>query len=168
MTADIADTLTAAYNHIVNGHPVSDDAMKECATLIADDATARDAIIMCAISPDATADLALAFVQRPCDKKVEQCLNRMHTTVFNGDNPIRADRYQRAILFVERMRDLSDIEHRNEFTTIIAYLAWITNDTEALTASFAALDETQPLPALACIVRLDAKHGGHGNARISA
>ena len=65
MDRNTTTLITATYNHLTHGTPVDDTTVRALAALIDDDIAARDALIMCALTPTRTLTDTLDLAHHP-------------------------------------------------------------------------------------------------------
>ena len=65
MDRNTTTLITATYNHLTHGTPVDDTTVCALAALIDDDIAARDALIMCALTPTRTLTDTLDLAHHP-------------------------------------------------------------------------------------------------------
>ena len=155
--------IAAAHSHLTHGMPVDDTTVCALAALIDDDIAARDTLIICALTPTRTLtdtlDLA-HHLRTPGNKQqVKETLN----AICEGLAPIDATGYRRLMGLAERMRGVC-AEHANMATALAMWLAWLTDDMEALHEHTAHLDASQPVPSLAALAAVGASVGMRSHA----
>lgn len=145
--------LTLLYSHIADNTPIKDNATTGCATLFATNPYVRAAIIACALQPT-VADQWFVYdtLFDPANPKTKARMKAvLDSACANPPSPHDAC-VQRTMRLFDHLRDLTDDEHRNEFTAAAMFLAWITEDCETLLTKTDELDDDWPTPNLARIV----------------
>lgn len=155
--------IVAAHNHLTHGTPVDDTTVRALAALIDDDIAARDALIICALTPTRTLTDTLDVAQHPHTPGNKQQAKETLNAICEGLAPIDATGYRRLMGLAERMRGVC-AEHANMATALAMWLAWLTDDMEALHEHTAHLDASQPVPSLAALAAVGASAGVRSHA----
>ena len=155
--------IVAAHHHLTHGTPVDDTTVRALAALIDDDIAARDALIMCALTPTRTLTDTLDLAHHPHTPGNKQQAKETLNAICEGLAPIDATGYRRLMALAERMRGVC-AEHANMATALAMWLAWLTDDMEALHEHTAHLDASQLVPSLAMIAAVGASVGMRSHA----
>lgn len=155
--------IVAAHHHLTHGTPVDDTTVRALAALIDDDIAARDALIICALTPTRTLTDTLDVAQHPHTPGNKQQVKETLNAICEGLAPIDATGYRRLMGLAERMRGVC-AEHANMATALAMWLAWLTDDMEALHEHTAHLDASQPVPSLAALAAVGASAGVRSHA----
>ena len=155
--------IVAAHHHLTHGTPVDDTTVRALAALIDDDIAARDALIICALAPTMTLTDTLDVAQHPHTPGNKQQVKETLNAICDGLTPIDATGYRRLMALAERMRGVC-AEHANMATALAMWLAWLTDDMEALHEHTAHLDASQPVPSLAALAAVGASAGVRSHA----
>ena len=155
--------IVAAHHHLTHGTPVDDTTVRALAALIDDDIAARDALIICALAPTMTLTDTLDVAQHPHTPGNKQQVKETLNAICEGLAPIDATGYRRLMGLAERMRGVC-AEHANMATALAMWLAWLTDDMEALHEHTAHLDASQPVPSLAALAAVGASVGIRSHA----
>ena len=155
--------IVAAHHHLTHGTPVDDTTVRALAALIDDDIAARDALIICALTPTRTLTDTLDVAQHPHTPGNKQQAKETLNAICEGLAPIDATGYRRLMALAERMRGVC-AEHANMATALAMWLAWLTDDMEALHEHTAHLDASQPVPSLAALAAVGASAGVRSHA----
>lgn len=155
--------IVAAHHHLTHGTPVDDTTVRALAALIDDDIAARDALIICALTPTRTLTDTLDVAQHPHTPGNKQQAKETLNAICEGLAPIDATGYRRLMGLAERMRGVC-AEHANMATALAMWLAWLTDDMEALHEHTAHLDASQPVPSLAALAAVGASAGVRSHA----
>ena len=163
MDRNTTTLITTTYNHLTHGTPVDDTTVRALAALIDDDIAARDALIMCALTPTRTLTDTLDLAHHPRTPGNKQQVKETLNAICEGLAPIDATGYRRLMGLAERMRGVC-AEHANMATALAMWLAWLTDDMEALHEHTAHLDASQPVPSLAALAAVGASVGMRSHA----
>lgn len=163
MDRNTTTLITATYNHLTHGTPVDDTTVCALAALIDDDIAARDALIMCALTPTRTLTDTLDLAHHPRTPGNKQQVKETLNAICEGLAPIDATGYRRLMGLAERMRGVC-AEHANMATALAMWLAWLTDDMEALHEHTAHLDASRPVPSLAALAAVGASVGMRSHA----
>lgn len=155
--------IVAAHNHLTHGTPVDDTTVRALAALIDDDIAARDALIICALAPTMTLTDTLDVAQHPHTPGNKQQVKETLNAICDGLTPIDATGYRRLMALAERMRGVC-AEHANMATALAMWLAWLTDDMDALHEQSTHLDPGQLVPSLAAIAAVGASAGMRSHA----
>ncbi|RYQ21235.1 hypothetical protein PG2049B_1117 [Bifidobacterium pseudolongum subsp. globosum] len=163
MDQNTTTLITATYNHLTHGTPVDDTTVRALAALIDDDIAARDALIICALAPTMTLTDTLDVAQHPHTPGNKQQVKETLNAICDGLTPIDATGYRRLMALAERMRGVC-AEHANMATALAMWLAWLTDDMDALHEQSTHLDPGQLVPSLAAIAAVGASAGVRSHA----
>lgn len=155
--------IVAAHHHLTHGTPVDDTTVRALAALIDDDIAARDALIICALAPTMTLTDTLDVAQHPHTPGNKQQVKETLNAICDGLTPIDATGYRRLMALAERMRGVC-AEHANMATALAMWLAWLTDDMDALHEQSTHLDPVQLVPSLAAIAAVGASAGVRSHA----
>lgn len=155
--------IAAAHHHLTHGTPVDDTTVRALAALIDDDIAARDALIICALAPTMTLTDTLDVAQHPHTPGNKQQVKETLNAICDGLTPIDATGYRRLMALAERMRGVC-AEHANMATALAMWLAWLTDDMDALHEQSMHLDPGQLVPSLAAIAAVGASAGMRSHA----
>ncbi|KFI66032.1 hypothetical protein [Bifidobacterium cuniculi] len=155
--------IVAAHHHLTHGTPVDDTTVRALAALIDDDIAARDALIICALAPTMTLTDTLDVAQHPHTPGNKQQVKETLNAICDGLTPIDATGYRRLMALAERMRGVC-AEHANMATALAMWLAWLTDDMDALHEQSTHLDPGQLVPSLAAIAAVGASAGVRSHA----
>lgn len=155
--------IVAAHHHLTHGTPVDDTTVRALAALIDDDIAARDALIICALAPTMTLTDTLDVAQHPHTPGNKQQVKETLNAICDGLTPIDATGYRRLMALAERMRGVC-AEHANMATALAMWLAWLTDDMDALHEQSTHLDPGQLVPSLAALAAVGASAGVHSHA----
>ena len=155
MDRNTTTLITATYNHLTHGTPVDDTTVCALAALIDDDITA--------LTPTMTLTDTLDLAQHPHTPGNKQQVKETLNAICEGLAPIDATGYRRLMGLAERMRGVC-AEHANMATALAMWLAWLTDDMEALHEHTAHLDASQPVPSLAALAAVGASVGIRSHA----
>lgn len=163
MDRNTTTLITATYNHLTHGTPVDDTTVRALAALIDDDIAARDALIICALAPTMTLTDTLDVAQHPHTPGNKQQVKETLNAICDGLTPIDATGYRRLMALAERMRGVC-AEHANMATALAMWLAWLTDDMDALHEQSTHLDPGQLVPSLAALAAVGASAGVRSHA----
>lgn len=163
MDRNTTTLITATYNHLTHGTPVDDTTVRALAALIDDDIAARDALIICALAPTMTLTDTLDVAQHPHTPGNKQQVKETLNAICDGLTPIDATGYRRLMALAERMRGVC-AEHANMATALAMWLAWLTDDMDALHEQSTHLDPGQLVPSLAALAAVGASAGMRSHA----
>lgn len=163
MDQNTTTLITATYNHLTHGTPIDDTTVRALAALIDDDIAARDALIICALAPTMTLTDTLDVAQHPHTPGNKQQVKETLNAICDGLTPIDATGYRRLMALAERMRGVCT-EHANMATALAMWLAWLTDDMDALHEQSTHLDPGQLVPSLAAIAAVGASAGIRSHA----
>lgn len=163
MDQNTTTLIAAAHNHLTRGTPVDDTTVRALAALIDDDIAARDALIICALAPTMTLTDALDLAQHPHTPDNKQRVKETINAICDGLTPIDATGYRRLMGLAERMRGVCT-EYTNLATALAMWLAWLTDDMDALHEQSTHLDPGQLVPSLAAIAAVGASAGVRSHA----
>lgn len=155
--------IVAAHHHLTHGTPVDDTTVRALAALIDDDIAARDALIICALAPTMTLTDTLDVAQHPHTPGNKQQVKETLNAICDGLTPIDATGYRRLMALAERMRGVC-AEHANMATALAMWLAWLTDDMDALHEQSTHLDPGQLVPSLAALAAVGASAGVRSHA----
>lgn len=155
--------IVAAHHHLTHGTPVDDTTVHALAALIDDDIAARDALIICALAPTMTLTDTLDVAQHPHTPGNKQQVKETLNAICDGLTPIDATGYRRLMALAERMRGVC-AEHANMATALAMWLAWLTDDMDALHEQSTHLDPGQLVPSLAALAAVGASAGVRSHA----
>lgn len=163
MDQNTTTLIASTYNHLTHGTPIDDTTVRALAALIDDDIAARDALIICALAPTLTLTDTLDVAQHPHTPGNKQQVKEMLNAICDGLTPIDATGYRRLMALAERMRGVCT-EHANMATALAMWLAWLTDDMDALHEQSTHLDPGQLVPSLAAIAAVGASAGIRSHA----
>lgn len=163
MDQNTTTLIAATHHHLTHGTPVDDTTVRALAALIDDDIAARDALIICALAPTMTLTDTLDLAQHPHTPGNKQQVKETLNAICDGLTPIDATGYRRLMGLAERMRGVCT-EHANMATALAMWLAWLTDDMDALHEQSTHLDPGQLVPSLAAIAAVGASAGVRSHA----
>lgn len=163
MDQNTTTLIAATYNHLTHGTPIDDTTVRALAALIDDDIAARDALIICALAPTMTLTDTLDLAQHPHTPDNKQRVKETINAICDGLTPIDATGYRRLMGLAERMRGVCT-EYTNLATALAMWLAWLTDDMDALHEQSTHLDPGQLVPSLAAIAAVGASAGVRSHA----